>query len=214
MKPTIILEHLPANLSAFSLTVERPETIFYILYGFADGEKEISLTLSAEGAHAYILGVLIGTNGTCSVRTLQRHTAPATTSDLHIKTILSQTARFQYRGIIQMEQRAQQANAYQRNDNLLLSEHASVDTRPELEIIANDVRCTHGATTGNIREEDLFYLQSRGIHRPDAEALITEGFAREIAEKIPDHKYQEELFQYLRTTLHTVSNAYEKSASL
>jgi Fe-S cluster assembly protein SufD len=93
---------------------------------------------------------------------------------------------------------AQRSDAYQQNRNLLLSHHAHADSIPELEIEANDVRCTHGATVGPIDEDQVFYLMARGIERAEAERLIVEGFFDALLQKIPLESVQERLFEVIR----------------
>ena len=117
--------------------------------------------------------------------TLQDHRAPNTTSDLLYKTALTDESRSEYSGLIRVHKDAQKTDAYQANRNLSLSEHARADSMPKLEIEANDVRCTHGATVGPIDEEQVFYLTSRGLPRPVAERMIVEGFFEQVLEKIP-----------------------------
>ena len=95
--------------------------------------------------------------------------------------------------MIKVDPAAQQTNALQTNRNLLLSKEAEANSLPGLEILANDVRCTHGATTSRLDQEELFYLLSRGIDRKTAESLISLGFLEEIIEKIPSENISTEL---------------------
>ena len=113
---------------------------------------------------------------TNTLHTMQVHEAPDTTSDLLVKTVLRDHAKCLYDGGIRVEKAAQKTDAYQRNENLLLSEHAYAESKPSLEILANDVRCTHGATAGPIDEEELWYLATRGITKDKGEGLIALGF--------------------------------------
>src|SRR3989338_4557715 len=141
-----------------------------------DKSGDYVIELAGEGAEATILGAFVGKDDDdFKIHTLQLHKAPNTLSDLLIKTVMEGNAKFNYDGLIKIEKNAQKSNAYQRNENLLLSENAHVESKPELEIEANDVRCTHGATMGMIDEEEIFYLMSRGINRKDAEGIIVEG---------------------------------------
>jgi len=119
-------------------------------------------------------------------------------SDLLYKGALKDTAFSAFRGLIRINPDAQHSDAYQQNRNLLLSNHAHADAIPELEIEANDVRCTHGATVGPIEQESVFYLMARGIPRPEAERLITEGFFDELIAKIPLEVVQDRLFRVIR----------------
>ncbi|MGH9195178.1 MAG: Fe-S cluster assembly protein SufD, partial [Acidimicrobiia bacterium] len=117
-------------------------------------------------------------------RTLQNHVAGGSTSDLLYKGALKDTSRSVYSGLIRVEENAAKTDAYQVNRNLVLSDHAKAHSKPELEIKNNELRCTHGASVGQIDEEELFYLQSRGLDRASAERLIVYGFFQEVIERI------------------------------
>jgi len=119
-------------------------------------------------------------------RTEQHHIAPHCSSNLLCKNVLQDEAKSIFSGLIRVDPEAQQTNALQTNRNLLLSKEAEADSLPGLEILANDVRCTHGATTSRLNQEELFYLLSRGIEKKSAESLISLGFLEEIIGKIPD----------------------------
>lgn len=115
----------------------------------------------------------------------QNHLAPHTTSDLLFKGALVEESRSVWQGMIYVAPGADKTDGYQANRNLLLSKKARADSIPGLEILADDVRCTHGATVGKIDAEQIFYLMARGISRIDAERLIVEGFFDPIMQRIP-----------------------------
>ena len=117
--------------------------------------------------------------------TQQNHLATNTTSDLLFKGALKGHSRSVWQGMIYVAPGAQQTDGYQANRNLVLSEHARADSIPGLEILADDVRCTHGATVGKIDPEMIFYLLSRGVPTEDAERLVVEGFFEPIMQRIP-----------------------------
>ena len=117
--------------------------------------------------------------------TQQNHLAPHTTSDLLYKGALKGRSRSVWQGMIYVAPGAQQTDGYQANRNLVLSDKARADSIPGLEILADDVRCTHGVTVGKIDPDQIFYLLSRGIAYPDAERLIVEGFFEPILQRIP-----------------------------
>ncbi len=117
--------------------------------------------------------------------TQQNHLAPYTTSDLLFKGALKDQSRSVWQGMIYVAPNAQKTDGYQANRNLLLSRKARADSIPGLEILANDVRCSHGATVGSLNQEEIFYLLSRGITYPDAERLLVEGFFEPLMERIP-----------------------------
>ena len=116
--------------------------------------------------------------------TFQEHIAPNTTSDFAFKGALRDHATAVWRGMIKVEKDAQKTNAYQENRNLILSEQAHADSIPGLEIEANDVRCTHGATISPVNRDELFDAMARGISRGEAERLIVRGFYQEIFDRI------------------------------
>ena len=117
--------------------------------------------------------------------TQQNHLAPHTTSDLLFKGALVGESRSVWQGMIYVAPNASKTDGYQANRNLVLDRHARADSIPGLEILTDDVRCTHGATVGKIDPEQIFYLETRGLHRTDAERLIVEGFFDPIMQRIP-----------------------------
>ena len=127
--------------------------------------------------------------------TQQNHFAPNTTSDLLFKGALKGKSRSVWQGMIYVAPGAQKTDGYQANRNLVLSEHARADSIPGLEILADDVRCTHGATVGKLEQEPLFYLKSRGIAQQDAERLVVEGFFDPIMQRIPFEGVRERFLQ-------------------
>lgn len=123
------------------------------------------------------------------LHTDQYHSAPRSTSNLLIKSVIADSAHFYYDGYIRVAKEAQRTDAYQRNENLLLSDTTYAESKPGLEIMANDVRCTHGATISMIPQEQIWYLKSRGIAEKTAKALIVSGFLQSPIEKL-DEKIQ------------------------
>ncbi|WP_309384937.1 Fe-S cluster assembly protein SufD [Cerasicoccus frondis] len=124
-------------------------------------------------------------------RTLQIHEAPNAVSDLLFKNALLDDSRTIFSGLIKVAKDAQQTDAYQTNRNLLLSKTAEANSLPGLEIEANDVKCSHGATTGQVDENELFYLMARGIPQQTAYQLLVFGFFEEIVEKISNEELRE-----------------------
>lgn len=139
-----------------------------------------------QGGTALLNGVFFPTIGQQHGNyTLQRHDAPYCTSDLLFKGAIREEARSVYEGGIKVEKGAQQTDAYQANRNLMLSKNAHADSIPSLEIEAHEVRCTHGSTTSQMDQEELFYLQSRGIPLDPATKLVVEGFFVPVLDRIP-----------------------------
>jgi Fe-S cluster assembly protein SufD len=129
--------------------------------------------------------------------TQQNHLAPNTTSDLLFKGALKGKSRSVWQGMIYVAPGAQKTDGYQANRNLVLSEGARADSIPGLEILADDVRCTHGATVGKLEAEPIFYLMSRGIPRPEAEKVVVEGFFDPIFQRIPFEGVRERFQDYI-----------------
>lgn len=148
---------------------------------------EFDFRINASGVNLDILGLFVGKkSNNFELKTNQYHDAPNSTSNLLIKGVFDADSRFIYQGLIKIEKTGQKSHAYQKNKNLILSSDVYVDSRPFLEILANDVFCTHGSTTGKINEESLFYLKSRGIDHKKAEQLYVSGFVQEVVDKIRD----------------------------
>ena len=154
-------------------------------FGSKKGKVRIQNDLAGPGATSRVTGAYFS-DGTqhLDYDTFQEHIAPSTTSDFAFKGALRDESTCVWRGMIRVERDAQKTNAYQENRNLLLSERAHADAIPGLEILANDVRCTHAATIGQVDREELFYLMSRGLSRAEAERLIVRGFFSEILDRI------------------------------
>ena len=149
-------------------------------------KTRVEASLEGPGATAELKGLFFGSEHQFfDYHTLQRHEVGQTTSDLLFKGALRDTARSVYAGLIRIEKGAQRSDAYQANRNLLLSKNANAYSIPMLEILNNDVRCTHGATIAPVDPEQLFYLESRGISRLTAERMIVHGFFGEVLDRIP-----------------------------
>jgi Fe-S cluster assembly protein SufD len=154
-------------------------------FGSSKGKVRIQNDLAGPGATSRVTGAYFA-DGTqhLDYDTFQEHIAPHTTSDFAFKGALRDTATAVWRGMIRVEKDAQKTNAYQENRNLLLSPQAHADSIPGLEILANDVRCTHGATLGQVDRDQLFYLMARGLSRAEAERLIVRGFFQDVLDRI------------------------------
>lgn len=156
---------------------ERQAQATIIFTAFASAKISLTVSLEGEEAHATVIGIVgAKDNMSVEIETLQAHHAPATTSSLLVKSVATDEAHVLYAGSIYVAPKAQKTDAYQRNENLLLSPSVVARTKPGLEILANDVRCTHGATVGTIDDEQLWYLLSRGIQRSQAIHAIAGGF--------------------------------------
>lgn len=154
----------------------------------------VSVDLEGQGADGKVSGLFFGDdNQHLSYNTRQNHLAPRTFSDLLFKGALTGASRSVWRGMIYVAPEGQYIDGYQANRNLVLGKAARSDSIPGLEILNNDVRCTHGSTVGKIDEEQLFYLKARGIPRQQAVRLIVHGFFEEIMQRIPFESVQARL---------------------
>ena len=141
----------------------------------------IELDLHKPGAECSLYGLFCGdSTRRAEIRTLQSHKQPHTQSNLLFKSLLSEKSRSIFQGMIRVERTAQHTEAYQACRNLLLSSDARADAIPRLEILPDDVHCSHGATMGTADDDMLFYLMTRGLSRSQALATIAVGFAEEI----------------------------------
>jgi Fe-S cluster assembly protein SufD len=155
--------------------------------GAAYARLESLSRLTGEGGRSDMLAATIANDRQeFDQRTLQDHLAPRTASDLLYKNALADNARTIFAGLIRVEPQAQYTDAYQKVRNLMLSDDAEADSMPGLEILADEVRCTHGATSGHVEDEEMFYLLSRGIDATTAQELIVQGFLHEVLERVPD----------------------------
>ncbi|HZJ23434.1 MAG TPA: Fe-S cluster assembly protein SufD [Anaerolineales bacterium] len=156
------------------------------------------LDLAGEGAQGRMSGFYF-TDGNQHLDhdTQQNHLSQNTTSDLLFKGALKGRSRSVWQGMIYVAPGAQKTDGYQANRNLILSDGARADSIPGLEILADDVRCTHGATVGKLEQEPLFYLKSRGIPQAEAEKIVVEGFFDPIFQRIPFEGVRERFQQYI-----------------
>ena len=167
-------------------------TTITVALGASLSKITIESVLCSPGAVSDMLGVVFGDDKQhFDHHTVQLHTVGNTTSDLLFKVALDEASYSAYSGLIRIEPGAQKANAYQRNENLVLSSTAHAETLPNLEIEANDVRCTHGATVAPVDTEQMFYLMSRGMAPRDAKRLIVEGFLQPVLDRIPAKSLRE-----------------------
>jgi Fe-S cluster assembly protein SufD len=184
--------------------LERDSELDWVLGGFGSkrGKVWIENDLVGPGATSRVTGAYFADGDQhLDYDTFQEHAAPNTESDFAFKGALREKATAVWRGMIRVEENAQKTNAYQENRNLLLSNEAHADSIPGLEIMANDVRCTHGATLGRIDREELFYLMARGLSRAQAERLIVRGFFQDVLDRIELEPVREALGQALEARI-------------
>ena len=172
--------------------------------GARQARHESFSQLQAPGAHSEMLALTVA-HGTQEFdqRTLQIHQAPNTSSNLLYKNALLDQAKTIFSGLIVVDPDAQKTDAYQSNRNLMLSDEAEANSLPGLEIQANDVRCTHGATSARIDREQEFYLESRGIRAAQAQELLVFGFFEEVLGKIEHLELHDILTEIIREKFKT-----------
>ena len=157
-----------------------------VALGGSVGRVDLNARLLGPGANSDMLGLYFGDGDQhFDFNTSQDHVAADAHSDLLYKGALDEAARGVFRGIIRVHEGAQRTDAYQTNRNLLLSDRAVATSLPNLEIEADDVRCSHGATVGQLDTEALFYLMSRGLDRAQAERVVVKGFLGEVLTRLP-----------------------------
>jgi Fe-S cluster assembly protein SufD len=203
----VSLQNLGRNTWHFAshrARVERDAELDWVAGGFGSkkGKVRIENDLAGQGATSRVTGAYFADGDQhLDYDTLQEHIAPNTTSDFAFKGALRDRATAVWRGMIRVEPDAQKTNAYQENRNLLLSPKAHADSIPGLEIQANDVRCTHGATVSQVDREQLFYAMARGLTQANAERLILRGFFQDVLDRIELEPVREALGEALEARI-------------
>ncbi|HEV2707609.1 MAG TPA: Fe-S cluster assembly protein SufD [Pyrinomonadaceae bacterium] len=193
--------HIAATRAA--LDTDASYDLTTITLGARLSRHGIEVLLDHEGAECWVDGLyLVGDGQHADTHSLIDHRRPHCTSHQNYKGILDGKSRAVFNGRVFVRRDAQHTDAVQSNKNLLLSPEARVDTKPQLEIFADDVKCAHGATVGQLEEEQLFYLASRGLHMETARNLLTYGFAEEIVEKIRIDSIKAQLDEAILNRLH------------
>ncbi|HUY56106.1 MAG TPA: Fe-S cluster assembly protein SufD [Candidatus Nanopelagicaceae bacterium] len=168
----------------------------WALLGGAWQKTYFDVDMLGYGSESKAKGLCIGGHQQhYDVQTLQDHIAGGAVSDLLYRVAVADRARSIFAGLIRVEEGAQKTNAYVQNRNLLLSPTAKADSNPTLEILANDVRCTHGTTAGRVDDDQLFYCQSRGIPEQAARRLVVEGFFADVIDFFPEGPLREDARQ-------------------
>lgn len=162
----------------------------YIVF-FSNLSSDLTFEMNAKNVDVDIYGLYHGQEKEKFViKTKQHHKSPGAKSNLLIKGIFEGSSSFHYEGIIRIEKKAQGTHAYQKNQNIILSDGVFVRSEPFLEILANEVLCTHGSTTGKLSRDQIYYLMSRGIDKKKSERFLLKGFLQEIYKKLDDEKVQ------------------------
>lgn len=155
------------------------------VYFFINYSGTLTINIQSKDSQVYIFGIYIGRNNdNFSLQTIQHHKSKGAVSDLLIKGVFFDASRFVYNGLIKIDKGAVHSNAYQKNQNIVLSDNVYIESRPNLEILSDDVKCTHGSTTGKLSEEHLLFLTMRGLTKIDAEKLLVTGFISDVFDTI------------------------------
>ena len=193
------------NFSTMRALLSKDASLQAILLGLGGTitKSRLDVLMNESGSRTELLGLFFGdSDQTFNYDTLQDHIAPRTESDLLFKSTLTDQASLTWNGIVNVHKTASQAAANQTSRNLLLSDKASAAPTPILEISAHDVlRCSHGATVGPVDQEQIFYLQSRGIPAEEAERMLVRGFFSEVLERVPSERLQKRVFGVLEAKL-------------
>jgi Fe-S cluster assembly protein SufD len=188
-------------------TVARDGWLDWITLGFgsANGKVFQETQLAGPGAHGTVTGAYASRGRQhLDFDTLQEHAAPDTTSDLAFRGLLADRSSAVWRGMIKVDRDAQRTDAFQESRNLLISKRAHADAIPGLEILANDVRCTHAAAIAQIDKEQLFYLRSHGLPDAAANRLVIEGFLQALVERFEEGPVREAVGAALERRLESV----------
>ena len=165
----------------------------------------LDVRLTGEGAEANVYGAYVcGGEEKVKIAVDMHHDMPHCNSRQLFKGIAGGVSKVDFYGKIIVAQDAQRTEAYQENHNILLTEGAKVDTKPQLEIYADDVKCSHGATIGRLNEEEQFYMRSRGISLEDAKVLQMISFVAPVLENIPDETQREALAAQLEGAIRNI----------
>ena len=172
---------------------QRTDMVLLVMPG-VNCDVKLDVRLSGEGAEANVYGAYVcGGEEKVKIAVDMYHDVPHCNSRQLFKGIAGGTSRVDFYGKIIVAQDAQRTEAYQENHNILLTDGAKVDTKPQLEIYADDVKCSHGATIGRLNEEEQFYMRSRGISLEDAKVLQMISFIAPVLEIIKDESEREQL---------------------
>ena len=190
-----------------TIVLGRDEELSVLLIALPGVSADVSLKvdLNGEGARFALNGVGISTaDEKIRVHVELRHNVPGCSSSQLFKNLVGGMARVDFYGRIIVAQDAQKTEAYQANHNLLLSETARVNTKPQLEIYADDVKCSHGATIGKLNEDEQFYMRSRGISLREAKLLQMMAFASPVLENVNPESRREEIRSIVESAIRTM----------
>jgi Fe-S cluster assembly protein SufD len=167
-----------------------------------DHECGVNINIKGKNSDVNIFGIIIGSaKQIITLKTSQKHLMGNSKSNLFITALLFDNSKLSFNGLIRVERDAQNTDAFMKNRNIMMSDDCSAVSKPYLEILANNVKCSHASTTGNIGGEQLFYLETRGIKKIDCIKLLVQGYFKEILDKIQDKKATEKIMMKIETKL-------------
>ena len=204
MTDLIFVQDGQLNRSVEVPSGEKAEMVLLVLPGVSC-DVRLDIRLVGEGAEANVYGAYVcGADERVKIAVDMHHDVPLCNSRQLFKGIAGGASKVDFYGKIIVAQDAQRTEAYQENHNILLSDGAKVDTKPQLEIYADDVKCSHGATIGRLNEEEQFYMRSRGISLDDAKVLQMISFITPVLETITDTTQREEIAMQLETAIRNI----------
>jgi Fe-S cluster assembly protein SufD len=186
------------GIARVALATQARYDAFTLTLGALLSRADIIVTIAGERAYCGLGGAfLLRGRQEATIATLIDHAAPCSETSEVFKGVVEDRAHGVFQGKIQVRREAQKTNAHQLNKNLLLSPRAAIDSKPELEIYADDVKCSHGATIGDLDETAMFYLRTRGIPEAEARRMLIEAFAADALELVEDAPLQAYLRRHL-----------------
>lgn len=206
-------ETLAFHINSTLVAREASSTALALNFGGGVVRGEALSRLTGEGARSVMLSINpVDGSRQIDQRTLQDHLAPRATSDLLYLNSLDDSARTIFSGLIKVAEGAHQTDAYQKVRNLMLSDEAEANSMPGLEILADNVRCTHGATAGEISDDELFYLQARGISENAGRRLIQNGFFQTLLERLEEGELRTHLSRLVSQRLGVPAGDFESES--
>ena len=194
------------SLLAAQLAADAELRVGYVDLGGRLVRNDVDIALRERGARVELFGLFVaGAGQHLDNHTTIVHAAPETRSDEAFRGIIGDHGRGVFNGKVVVRPKAQRIDARQSNDNLLLGAHAEIDTKPELEIYADDVKCSHGTTVGELDPDHLFYLRARGIDADDARHMLTTAFAASVLERVRDEAWRARLVDLVTARLGTLA---------
>lgn len=199
-----LLRQLGSTPTALQVLLEADAhcEVVFVAAQAAEATHTIEVEMAGQGAELEIYGLIVADrDDRCAVATKVRHTAENCHSTQLIKGIATANGQGTFDGLVYVAPGAQRTDARQQSRNMLLSTDARIHTNPQLEIYADDVQCSHGATVGNIDDQAIYYMQQRGLSLEQARTLQVMGFVGEILERVVDQQTREELEQQINAVV-------------